>query len=272
MAAAPAVREMGQGDAVICLHCSASSGGQWRTLGERLARRWRVLMPDLYGYGKDAPRDRLPDLDLGDEVEWLQPVLDRAGTRFDLVGHSYGGLIALQIALRMPDRVRSVALYEPATWSVTTQVDPSHPGSQEIESVRDATIAAVAEGRLDQIAEMFVTYWAGAAAWDAMPPERRQATAQSMPKVGAEFRAERRDGHSGGRLLDRYGTIRCPVLYLMGARTKPSARRVGELLPPAFADCRVVAIEGAGHMGPVTHADAVNAQIERFLGGPVTAA
>jgi hypothetical protein len=42
MAAAPAVRETGQGDAVICLHCSPSSGGQWRTLGDWLARRLQI--------------------------------------------------------------------------------------------------------------------------------------------------------------------------------------------------------------------------------------
>ena len=272
MATMPAVRESGQGAAVICLHCSASTGGQWRALGERLSRRWRAMAPDLYGYGKDAPRDRLADLDLGDELESLQPVLDRAGARFDLVGHSYGGLIALHIALRMPERVRSVALYEPATWSLATQADPTHPGSVEIESVRDATIAAVAGGRLEETAEAFVKYWAGTAAWDAMPPDRRRITAESMPKVGAEFRAEREHARSGVRLADFYAAVRCLVLYLTGSRTKASARRVSELLPAVLGDCRVVTIEGAGHMGPVTHADAVSAQIETFLAGQETPA
>lgn len=55
------------------------------------------------------------------------------------------------------------------------------------------------------------------------------------------------------------------MLYLTGTRTKASARRVGELLPRAFKRATVVSVEGAGHMGPVTHADAVNGHIAAFL-------
>jgi hypothetical protein len=49
---------------------------------DRLSPRWRVLAPDLYGYGKEAPRDRLPSFELDDERDWLQPVFERAGSPF----------------------------------------------------------------------------------------------------------------------------------------------------------------------------------------------
>jgi pimeloyl-ACP methyl ester carboxylesterase len=259
------LREAGQGEPVICLHCSASSGGQWRALMERLAPRWRVMAPDLFGYGKDVPRDAFAALSLEDEIGWLVPVLDHAGESAHLVGHSYGGLVAMHLALRYPGRVRSVTVYEPAAWSIAWQDDPAHPGSAEIEALRDASIAACAAGDLDSIAERFVRYWAGDQAWDAMPPERRRLTAAAMPKVAAEFAAERRAGRSSTRLLDLFAGIDAPVLYLTGTRTKASARRVGELLPSVWENGKRVELDGPGHMGPVTHPELVNGEIEAFL-------
>jgi pimeloyl-ACP methyl ester carboxylesterase len=265
MSDGPSWREAGQGEPVICLHCSASSGGQWRTLLDRLAPRWRVLAPDLYGYGQEVSRDGFGEVSLDDELGWLDPVLERAGERVHLVGHSYGGLIALHLALRYARRVNSVSLYEPAAWSIAWQDDPTHPGSVEIEELRDATIAACAAGDLDAIAERFVRYWAGDRAWEAMPTERRRITAQAMPKVAAEFAAERRAARSDTRLLDLFARIDAPVLYLTGTRTKASARRVGQLLPAVWKNARVIELDGPGHMGPVTHPDLVNREIEAFL-------
>src|SRR3954453_21987527 len=95
----PHVREAGTGPAVVCLHSNASSSAQWRPLMERLASGYRVIAPDLYGAGHrpEWPSDR--PIALADEVELLAPVLAAAGTPFALVGHSYGGAVALKAAL-----------------------------------------------------------------------------------------------------------------------------------------------------------------------------
>ncbi len=47
--------DQGSGEPAVLLHCSASSSGQWRGLIDRLSRRFRVIAPDLYGYGRTAP-------------------------------------------------------------------------------------------------------------------------------------------------------------------------------------------------------------------------
>ena len=105
-------RESGSGPAVVCLHANASTSGQWRALMERMSDRFRVIAVDTYGAGKSPawPNDR--ELRLADEVALLEPVFQAAGRRFHLVGHSYGGAIALKAALAYGDRVESMALFE----------------------------------------------------------------------------------------------------------------------------------------------------------------
>src|SRR5512144_3434751 len=100
------VREAGTGPAVVCIHASASSSAQWRPLMDRLAGRFRTLAVDLYGSGRSPrwPDDR--PLSLADEVALLEPVLAAAGDGFHLVGHSYGGAVALTAALAEPGRLR----------------------------------------------------------------------------------------------------------------------------------------------------------------------
>jgi len=262
---APYVREAGHGESVICLHSSVSSGGQWQSLMDRLSSRWRVLAPNLYGYGKNAPQDRLADYRLADEFDWLAPVFERAGDQFHLVGHSYGGLVALVAALQMPSRVKSVAVFEPAAWSLAVHADAAHPGAVEIVSIRRQTIHLVETGELDTAAEKFMRYWAGSEAWEAMPAERRRNTVRGMIKVRGEYLAEMRAHDSGEASLSALSRLALPVLYLIGAETKVAVRRSAELLAPALRNGRRVDLTGVGHMGPVTHPDAVNREIDAFL-------
>ena len=93
-------REAGTGNAVVCLHASASSSAQWRPLMDRLAGRFHTLAADLYGSGRSPAWPGERPLWLADEVALLEPVFEAAGPRFHLVGHSYGGAVALRAALR----------------------------------------------------------------------------------------------------------------------------------------------------------------------------
>ena len=117
-------REAGSGPGVVCVHSNASSSSQWRGLMDLLASRFHVLAADTYGAGKSPawPRDR--KVSLRDEVELLEPVFARAGERFSLVGHSYGGGIALVGAMAHRQRLRAMALYEPTLFAVVEQRIP----------------------------------------------------------------------------------------------------------------------------------------------------
>jgi pimeloyl-ACP methyl ester carboxylesterase len=92
-------REAGTGQGLVCVHSSASSSGQWRALMDRLSDGFRVIAVDLYGYGKSPAWPEGCRMYLDDEISLLEPAFRSAGDPFHLVGHSYGGAIALKAAL-----------------------------------------------------------------------------------------------------------------------------------------------------------------------------
>ena len=261
---APYFREVGAGTSVVCIHSSASSSGQWRTLMERLADRFRVIAVDLYGSGKTAawPHDRPMHLD--DELALLRPVFQAAGERLHLIGHSFGGAIALKAALADRDRLISLVLYEPVLFSVLVAHAPESSATREILAVRDDTKRMVDEGNLDASAQRFIDYWMGDGTWAATPEARRLALAAAMRSVMPEWDAAFREPTT----LNAFAAVDVPTLFLTGSRSTAAARAVARLLTAVLPRVRVEEVDGVGHMAPLTHPDRVNAIIERFLDAP----
>jgi len=257
----PHFREAGAGPSVVCLHSSASSSGQWRALMERLAPRFRVLAVDLYGYGRTAPWPGDRPMYLDDQVTLLGPVFQAAGDRFHLIGHSFGGAIALKAAFSNRDRLMSLVLYEPVLFSVLVADAPESAAAREILVVRDETIRLVDQGDLDAAAERFIDYWTGDGTWAATPENRRQAIAAAMRAAKPEEHAL----FSDPTPLHAFAAIDVPTLFLTGTRSKASVRAIARLLTAVLPRVRVEEIDGVGHMAPVTHPERVNPLIERFL-------
>ena len=198
---------------------------------------------------------------LEDEVELLRPVFDAAGERFHLIGHSFGGAVALKAALLHSARMRSLVLYEPVLFSVLLRDAPQSAAAQEILAVRDDSLELMHQGNLAAAAQRFVDYWMGKGAWAALPQPRRDALAASVRSVGPEWHA----AFNEPTPLEALRAIDVPVLLLTGsastAAAGAAARLVGRVLPRA----RVQQIEGVGHMAPLTHPERVNPLIEQFL-------
>ena len=224
----PHVKEAGQGPAVLCLHANASHAGQWKGLMGLLADRFQLLAVDSYGSGQTPDWHSERTISLQDEVDLLMPVLDRMGEKFTLVGHSYGGAIALKIALLFPHRVKALALFEPTFFSV---VEHESPSPNEVDGIRHAVAnasAALEGGDSNLAAQHFIDFWMGQGSWAKTPEERK-------PAVAASVRNVRRWGHA---------------LF-----SEPT------ILPYV----EVTEFPQMGHIGPVTHPDAVNEAISKFL-------
>jgi pimeloyl-ACP methyl ester carboxylesterase len=256
----PFFRETGNGPPVVCLHSNASTSGQWRDLSECLAARYRVLAADSYGAGK-SPAWPGSGHSLRSEVELLEPVFERAGAPHFLVGHSYGGAIALLAAALHPGRVRAVAVYEPTLFALVDAQTPPPNGVDGIREVAAGAGAAAAAGDADTAARIFIDFWMGEGSWAAMPASRKPAIAQSALNVAGWWQALAGEPMP----LPAFGAIEAPVLYLTGGRSPESAQAVARVLTPALRNVRVVRFEQLGHMGPITHPAIVNAEIERFL-------
>jgi pimeloyl-ACP methyl ester carboxylesterase len=257
----PFVREAGSGTAVVCMHANASSSTQWRAFMDLLAPRYRVIAPDLYGSGKSPDWPSANEISLADELEFIAPVLQQAGDRFSLVGHSYGGAVALLAGLQDPGRIRALVLYEPTLFAIVDAQTPPPNGADGIRNAVNAASASLDAGDTDTAAMHFIDFWMGSGSWAATPQARKPAIAESIVNV-------RRWAHalfSEPTSLARFAQLDVPVLYMLGSKSPESAHAVARLLIPVLPNVRVVEFPGLGHMAPVTHPDVVNAEIDKFF-------
>lgn len=260
------VRGQGAGDAVVCLHSSTGSHAQWRTLADALAGRCATIAPDLHGHGRSPawPAQVPSTLHVdahGASGCWPAADDGSAPRGVHLVGHSYGGAVALQIALCQPRRVRSLTLYEPVPFGVLRGCAKGDPAFGEIEDIARSVAALLRGGDPEGAARTFVNFWGGAASWEAMGATQRAAVLARIGTVPRHFAALFRATWSR-RLL---ACLTMPVLLIQGANTRAPARRVAEWLADALPQARRVEIADAGHLGPMTHAPRVAAAIVRHL-------
>src|ERR1044072_3305576 len=106
----------GHGRAVVLLHSSMSSKNQWRTLAQDLRTRFRVIAIDMLGYGHARMPQRGSEYATADEVRNVERIIGTIllpGEPYHLVGHSYGGVVALHVAQRALHRLASLTLLEP---------------------------------------------------------------------------------------------------------------------------------------------------------------
>ncbi len=250
------------GPRVLALHCSGANGRQWRDLATSLAPDIPVATPDFYGCESRGPWPGDRPFTLLEEARPLLPAFDREPGRSVLVGHSYGGGVALRIALERRERLAGLVLYEPSAFHLLQDGNAEERAAfKEIRAVARSTAEALGEGDYKRAATGFVTYWGGPGAWRSMGPDLQGKLIRWAPKAQLDFHAL----ISETTPAETYRSLDVPALILLGelapAPTKMVANRLIGLLP----NCRVETISGAGHMGAITHAAPVNALIRAHV-------
>lgn len=240
---------------VLAVHSGGFTSRQWKKLAELVAPRHRVLTPNLIGY---SDGDRIAPgtpFHFRQDVELLAALLVEPT---HLVGHSYGGFIAMQLALARPELVRSIALYEPVTFGLLDE-----PADQP---VRD-TIGQLgpytpdASGVDEAWLEGFIDWWQGPGAWRQLPEPTKQAFREVGWKVSEEVRTLAADRTSSAA----YATVHAPTLLLAGERTQPAELHVIRKLAQVLPHARLEVLAEMGHMGPITHAARVNEAIAAHI-------
>jgi pimeloyl-ACP methyl ester carboxylesterase len=253
---------------VIALHCSGAGAGQWRALAAALGPGYRLAAPEHYGCDGTGPWIGAHAFSLADEAARTFELIDRSERKVHLVGHSYGGGVALHVALARPDRIASLTLYEPSAFHLLRVIGERGAAAfAEIAALARTTAAGVVAGDYRGAAIAFVDYWSGAGAWAALRLSVQAALIRWMPKAPLDFRALMEEPAP----LAAYAGLRMPVLIMRGEHAPRPTRVIAELLP-ALLRARLAVVQGAGHMGPLTHAGAVNALIAAHLGAVETAA
>lgn len=263
----------GSGEPVVLLHCSGSSGAQWRSFADHLGDRFLTLAPDFYGHGGTPAWPGYGEFTLADEAALVLGLIDSLHEPVHLVGHSYGGAIALQVARARPGRLRSLALIEPVAVHLLRDGDGADRAALgEFTQLGDAIIRSLCRGDYQGGSGRFVDYWSGPGTWAAMPIERRSSMAAGLGTRAIAFHALAADPCC----LEDCAQIAVPTLLLQGSRTTPPPRRICDRLARVMPFAHMQVIKGAGHMSPLTHRDQVNellaAHLEANAGAQVRAA
>jgi pimeloyl-ACP methyl ester carboxylesterase len=249
----------GTGRPLVLLHCSGADRHLWTKVMETWSAMdnmpsRRILRPELFGCGKTAawPAGRIFTLDHA--VELVSRAIGNLDEPFDLVGHSFGGAVALHFAQRMPNRLRSLAVIEPTYFSLLR-------GGGIVEGMLFDQIASVAQVILQGAASdsdsarqhamgVFIDYWNGAGKWATIPPGMQETMAATVHVVTQDFTAL----FSEPTRLADLCHLHVPTLIINGLRSPEPAQQIAALLEQTLPQAGRCTLPDAGHMIPVTHA------------------
>ncbi len=254
--------EQGAGEPVVLLHSTGASSGQWRRLAAELSDRFHVIAPDLCGYGGTGPWQGKGEISLAAEAAMVAALIERLDQPVHLVGHSFGGAVALRLAQDRPELLKSLVVIEPVAFHLLRAGDSiDSQAFDEISQVAAGVASAVACGDFQGGFGRFVDYWSGAGAWAAVPADRRGAMAQRLGKVALDFWSALNDPARLSDLAD----LDLPTLVIRGGTSPLPVRRVAWHLGRTLPQAQLETIERAGHMAPLTHPADVNPLVAAHL-------
>lgn len=275
----------GSKDVVLAFHSSGAGARQW-DLGSRLLPSAHWLAPNCMGYGGSTPWPRggaAPPPTIWDQaavigpslLERLRPILGPGG-KVSVLAHSYGASVALATlpALLAADyRISSLVLYEPNCFVLLDAA-----GRAEMSGRVRSWLASRAAGDEEAFMTGFYDFWFGVGAWARLPAHQRPRVCASlrdidlelcatmskfqplegMPRILQPLPGEDVRG-PWQRLLRAERLAACAKHTVLGALVPhPMITRLASSLHHDFGfEAHTVQVAGAGHMGPVTHADEV---------------
>ena len=242
---------MGTGPAVVLVHGYPLDGAMWSGVARILARRFRVLKPDLPGRGETAAESGAT---ISDYADFLEAVVRGVSAPAGLAAFSMGGYAALALLERRPEGLAAVAL-------VDTRASADDEAGR---ARRDEAIATVRSAGVKAIADAMVPRLLSPASIqnrDLVERVSRIITRQSPKTVEADLVAMRDRPDRRGDLP----RVAVPALVVVGdadALTPPSD---AQLMAEAIPGARLVTIPGAGHLTPMERPGAVAAALGEFF-------
>ncbi len=234
--------EAGTGHPLLLVHAGIANRHMWDSVWEALAARFRVIRPDLRGFGESIAATE-PFTNWHDLARLLR-ALDAVPAH--VIGVSMGGGAALDLALAEPYKVDRLVLVASGLFG--------WEWADQLKADWEAEEAAWQRGDLDEVAWANVRTWVdGPVRGGEAPAELRQAVfdmyrpALDLQKVEGAVDGEPLEP----RAADRLAEVAAPTLVVVGELDQPDMMKIGEKLAQEIPDARLVRMPGVAHLPPM---------------------
>ena len=251
------------GPAVICLHCSSSHSGQYKPYFDAMSGSYRMIAPDLHGYGRSHPLpvDGQPFY-VHDAAIVAALVAAEAPAKVHVVGHSLGAATAFYALRTCADRIASLTMIEPVLFRLLGEAaDPLYADGLAIAGLIAGYLRL---GRPDQAARGFVDFWSGPGAWTQLNSATQRYVIDTIPRVADDW-AGMLGGLPDQATLADCAALTMPVQLICGGATRASAQAITDLLRGAMPQATYHPISGADHMAAVTQPQIFLPLIQQFI-------
>ena len=248
-------QQHGEGAPILCIHGTSSSALVWEDAVSELADHGRCIAYDRRGSFRSQRPESYETTNVGEHTDDAAALLDAlSATPAVVIGRSYGGEIAIDLARRYPEKVTALALLEPAM----LQLDPR--GMAWLQLVVDKVVAAAANDE-STVAEVFLREVLGDETWVGFSEKLKDMFKGNGPAILAELR--------GGPLdltKDQFAEVDQPTLMVSAEDSPEAFRRVDETVAEALPNCETVLVDGNHFISPAHPA------VLRFVGRFVASA
>jgi pimeloyl-ACP methyl ester carboxylesterase len=251
---------MGKGIPVVMLHSSMSSKLQWYQLMRVLSKNHLAVAMDFFGSGESPFPTNPENFCLSDEITLVESILENifpGDEKFHVVGHSYGGAVALRLCYKNEKRIRSLALFEPVAFHLLPK------SSEELNHViqqQDTVNNLIQQGDNAGAAGYFIDYYNEPGTFAGYPKEMQDLLSQYVKKLPLGFQALINEPLS----MEDYSKIKVPICLMAGRQSPLTSRCVTELLAQHLTGNRIHWVDG-NHMAPLMQPEVVNPIIEHFI-------
>ena len=257
-------RQWNRGSArpVLALHCSLAHAGAWSGLAEAL-QGVTVTALDAPGHGRQPEWDGKSDLhgQATREAVALAESLG-GGEAIDLIGHSFGGTVALRIALERPELVRSLTLCEPVIFAAAR--DAGRPAFAAFEAQHLQMARMGTAGQWRDATAFFHGIWGNGVAFADLPARAQHYMEARIGQIVALNPVLL--GDTAGLL--RYMGLEAlglPVLLIEGAESPAVIAAIHGELARRLPQVQRLVVPGAGHMVPISHAARIAPVVQAHL-------
>jgi pimeloyl-ACP methyl ester carboxylesterase len=231
--------EHGAGAPILCIHGGGGSAISWGRAVEVLARRGRVIVYDRRGCTRSERPPTYDRTSVAEHTDDAAALLDAtAAAPAIVIGRSYGGTVAIDLAVRYADRVRALVLLEPGA---PRALAPTAAAWIDALGRRMAEVAATAG--IDAVGEAFITEALGQDGWDSLTVDQRSMFTHNGPAILAEL---------GGEWWPRSGAVALaavaqPALLVSASASLPHFHESPTALAGALPNART-ALVGGNHL------------------------